>query len=85
LASLSLPLKWFSIPNCFRYERPQKGRLREFWQLNVDVIGLPAGPIDLEFLYMITQLFAGFGAKPEQFRIKFNHRGVLDRWLQYQN
>ena len=48
------------------------------------MIGLPAGPIDLEFLYMITQLFAGFGAKPEQFRIKFNHRGVLDRWLQYQ-
>jgi len=81
---LKFPLKWFSIPNCFRYERPQKGRLREFWQLNVDVIGLPAGPIDLEFLYMITQLFAGFGAKPEQFQIKFNHRGVLDRWLQYQ-
>ena len=81
---LRFPLRWFSIPNCFRYERPQKGRLREFWQLNVDVIGLPAGPIDLEFLYMITQLFAGFGAKPEQFQIKFNHRGVLDKWLQYQ-
>ncbi len=81
---LRFPLRWFSIPNCFRYERPQKGRLREFWQLNVDVIGLPPGPIDLEFLYMITQLFAGFGAKPEQFQIKFNHRGVLDKWLQYQ-
>src|SRR3989338_5978917 len=37
---LALPLRWFSIPNVFRYERPQKGRLREHYQLNVDLIGI---------------------------------------------
>ncbi len=78
---LKFPLRWFSIPNCFRYERPQKGRLREFWQLNVDIIGLPAGGVDLEFLYMTTKLFEGFGASPNQFEIKFNHRQVLDKWI----
>ncbi len=33
------PVRWFSIPNLWRYERPQKGRLREHWQLNVDILG----------------------------------------------
>src|SRR5687768_11871789 len=36
---LSLPLRWYSIPNLFRYERAQRGRLREHWQLNVDIFG----------------------------------------------
>src|SRR5438309_390347 len=37
---LSYPLRWYSIPNLWRYERPQKGRLREHWQLNVDIFGV---------------------------------------------
>jgi histidyl-tRNA synthetase len=36
---LSFPLRWYSIPNLFRYERPQRGRLREHWQLNCDIFG----------------------------------------------
>ncbi len=82
---LKFPLRWFSIPNCFRYEQPQKGRLREHWQLNVDVIGLEAGPVDLEILVLIGHLFKTFGAKREQFKILFNHRQLLDSWLQKQN
>ena len=39
MGELNFPLKWFSIPNMYRYERPQRGRLREFWQLNVDIFG----------------------------------------------
>ena len=40
---LAFPLRWYSIPNLFRYERPQKGRLREHWQLNVDLFGSKIG------------------------------------------
>lgn len=42
---LAFPLRWYSIPNIFRYERPQRGRLREHWQLNCDIFGLPAAPV----------------------------------------
>jgi histidyl-tRNA synthetase len=75
---LRFPLRWFSIPNCFRYERPQKGRLREFYQLNVDIIG----EVDLEILYLVGKLFLEFKADKSMFKIMFNHRQVLDLWLQ---
>ena len=78
---LSFPLRWFTIPNCFRYERPQKGRLREFWQLNADIIGLPAGGADLELLILLGKLFQGFGAPMKSYTIRFNHRGLLDDWI----
>ena len=79
---LKFPLRWFSIPNCFRYERPQKGRLREFWQLNCDIIGLSAGEVELEFMVLLSKMFLGFGATKDMFKISFNHRGLLDRWLE---
>jgi histidyl-tRNA synthetase len=82
---LRFPLRWFSIPNCLRYERPQKGRLREFWQLNVDIIGLSAGVIDVEMVWVLAQIMLAFGATSEQFSIKFNHRELLDKWLQKNN
>lgn len=78
---LKKPLRWFSIPNCFRYERPQKGRLREFWQLNADIIGKEAGAVDLEVLVVIGKLFLEFGTTKEMFKIMFNHREVIDIWL----
>jgi histidyl-tRNA synthetase len=79
--ALKLPVKWFSIPNCFRYEQPQKGRYREHWQLNVDIVGLEAGGVETEIMMLLGQIFLGFGANRNQFRIDFNHRGVLDEWL----
>jgi histidyl-tRNA synthetase len=78
---LKFPLRWFSIPNCFRYERPQKGRLREHWQLNVDIIGLPAGEAELELLFILGELFKSFGANKKHFKVMYNHRKVLDTWL----
>ena len=84
-SDLKFPLRWFSIPNCFRYERPQKGRLREFWQLNVDIIGNSAGESDLEVLNLVGQLFLNFGADKSMFKIMFNHRQVLDLWLTQHN
>jgi histidyl-tRNA synthetase len=82
---VKFPLRWFSIPNCFRYEKPQKARLREFYQLNVDIIGKSAGEVDLELLYILGQIFRGFGAKKEMYKIMFNHRQVLDQWLESNN
>jgi histidyl-tRNA synthetase len=78
---MRFPLRWFSIPNCFRYERPQKGRLREFWQLNVDIIGKEAGEVDIELLIVTAKMFLAFGADKSMFKIMFNHRQVLDKWL----
>ena len=78
---LKFPLRWFSIPNCFRYERPQKGRTREFWQLNADIIGLEAGEADLEILLLLGKTFLEFGATKEMFSIRYGHRGLLDEWI----
>jgi histidyl-tRNA synthetase len=82
---MKFPLRWFSIPNCFRYEKPQKGRLREFFQLNVDIIGKEAGEVDLELMYVLGKIFQAFGAKKEMYKIMFNHRKVLDQWLEQNN
>lgn len=78
---LRYPLRWFSIPNCFRYERPQKGRLREHWQLNADIIGLEAGEGEVEILSLVGAMFKEFGATQSHFKILYNHRKLLDLWL----
>jgi histidyl-tRNA synthetase len=79
---LKFPLRWFSIPNCFRYEQPQKGRFREHWQLNVDIIGQEAGAVELEILNLLGELFKSFCATQQHFKIMYNHRHVLDQWIQ---
>lgn len=75
---LVFPLRWYSIPNCFRYERPQRGRLREHFQLNVDLVGLPEGEADVEIVNIASSLLRAFGATPEQFTIRVNSRKLLD-------
>lgn len=75
---LAFPLRWFSVPNVFRYERPQRGRLREHYQLNVDLIGLPAGEADLEILTIAAAILKSFGAKDSDFSIRVNSRTLLN-------
>ncbi|MEA2701930.1 MAG: histidyl-tRNA synthetase [Candidatus Parcubacteria bacterium] len=75
---LVFPLRWFSIPNCFRYERPQRGRLREHYQLNVDLVGLPEGEADIEIVNIASSVLKAFGATPEHFTIRVNSRKLLD-------
>lgn len=79
---IRLPLRWFAIPNCFRYEKPQKGRLREHWQLNVDMIGLEAGYADLEILELAISLLQSFGATPEFYQVQINSKQTLDQWFE---
>ena len=75
---LGFPLRLFSIPNLFRYERPQRGRLREHWQLNVDLFGSHSPKADAEILTIAHDLMIAFGAKEEDFVIKLGSRVWLD-------
>jgi histidyl-tRNA synthetase len=77
--ALSFPLRWYSIPNCFRYERMQKGRLREFWQLNCDIFGTTDHTADAEMIALAYQLLIDFGATPDMFEIRVNDRRLMDR------
>jgi len=74
---LAYPLRWFSIPNLFRYERPQKGRLREHYQLNVDLVGVASSEADIEIIRIASELLRAFGAKESDFIIRVNSRVLL--------
>lgn len=74
---MPFPLRWFSIPNVFRYERPQKGRLREHYQLNVDLIGIATSEADLEIITAASALLKAFKAKESDFIIRVNSRALL--------
>lgn len=79
---LGYPLRYFSIPNCFRYERMQRGRLREFWQLNVDIFGSRSMAADAEIIAVAYGTVMAFGATESDFIIKVGSRaavqGVID-------
>lgn len=72
--SLSFPVRWFSLPNLFRYERPQDGRLREHWQLNADLFGIDQPIAELELIQLAHQILLDFGATPDNFEIRVNSR-----------
>ena len=76
---LGFPLRLYSIPNVFRYERPQRGRLREHWQLNVDLFGADSKYADAEIIKIAYDLLIEFGASKEDFVIKLNSREVIDK------
>ncbi len=71
---LSFPVRWYSIPNLFRYERPQRGRLREHWQLNCDIFGATDYTADVEIIALASQLILNFGADSTLFEIRVNDR-----------
>ena len=75
---LAYPLRWYSLPNLWRYERPQRGRLREHWQLNVDIFGVASTAAELELILLVNDIFKDFGAKPAMYEIRLNHRGLID-------
>jgi histidyl-tRNA synthetase len=73
------PLRLYSIPNLFRYERPQRGRLREHWQLNVDLFGSHSLAAEAEMITLAHELLVAFGATSTDFVIKVNSRAYLNR------
>lgn len=72
--ALAFPIRWYSVPNLFRYERAQKGRLREHWQLNCDTFGTTDYTADVEMIALAYQIFLNFGADPSMFSIRVNDR-----------
>jgi histidyl-tRNA synthetase len=74
----SKPLRWFSIPNLMRYEKPQRGRVREHWQLNCDVFGSPGRLGEVEILQVAVELFQRYGANKTHFEILLNDRAIAD-------
>lgn len=79
---LGYPLRMYSIPNCFRYERPQKGRLREFWQLNADLFGVEGIEADVEIIQLADAIMKAFGAKPGSYEIRVNSRNLLNKRIE---
>ncbi len=75
---LPLPVRWFSIPNLFRYEKPQRGRLREHWQLNVDLFGVDSNDADVEIISIAHGIMKQFGATESDFVIRINSRKLLN-------
>ncbi len=75
--SLKFPLRWFTIANCFRYERPQRGRKREHWQLNCDVMGIAGIEAEVEIIELAYKIMRAFGAKDEDFEIRINSRKTI--------
>ncbi|TSC85529.1 MAG: histidyl-tRNA synthetase [Parcubacteria group bacterium Gr01-1014_8] len=75
---LSLPARWYSVPNVFRYERPQKGRLREHWQLNADIVGAAGIEADAEVIALAHAIMRSFGTDERNFEIRVSDRRFLD-------
>lgn len=70
----SKPLRWFNVGNCFRYERQQRGRLREFLQLNCDLLGERSSTADAEIIALLIDLLRYFGFGPEDVTIRLSDR-----------
>src|SRR5436189_1346332 len=72
--ALRKPIRWFSIPQLFRYERQQRGRLREHFQLNMDIIG-EAGPLaDAELMAAAVDIMRAFGLGPGDVQLRISDR-----------
>ncbi|MBV9159104.1 MAG: histidine--tRNA ligase [Candidatus Kaiserbacteria bacterium] len=75
---IPMPARWYSIQNFFRYERPQRGRLREFWQLNADIVGVAGVEADAEVISMAHAILRSMGAEERDFEIRVSDRRILD-------
>ncbi len=79
------PLKWFSIPQCFRYEKQQRGRLREHFQLNCDLIGDASPAADVEIVALAIDLLRGFGFTAGDVVVRLSDRAFWTDLLRAQN
>jgi histidyl-tRNA synthetase len=76
-AALKKPIRWFSIPQLFRYERHQRGRLREHFQLNCDIIGEPGPLADAEIIAVAIDIMRELGLGPTDVRVRVSDRRLL--------
>jgi histidyl-tRNA synthetase len=79
--ALRKPIRWFSVPQLFRYERQQKGRLREHFQLNVDIVGETDVAADAELLAVALECMRAFGLGPDDVKARVSDRRILQGYL----
>ncbi|MEO7360288.1 MAG: ATP phosphoribosyltransferase regulatory subunit [Gemmatimonadaceae bacterium] len=79
--ALRKPIRWFSIPQLFRYERQQKGRLREHFQLNVDMVGEAHVMADAELISILIEIMREFGFTSDEVRARVSDRQLLNGLL----
>ena len=79
--ALSFPIKWFSMPQCFRYERMTKGRRREHFQWNADIIGQPNILAEAEILLLLISACESMGLTKKEFKVFINDRRILNSIL----
>ncbi len=77
-AQLPRPIRWWSFGPMWRYERPQKGRSREFFQWNVDLLGVENPAADAELIGVAATFFRNIGLTPDEVRVQFNNRRLMD-------
>jgi len=75
--ALKKPIRWFSIPQLFRYERQQRGRLREHFQLNMDIIGEASALADAELMAAAVDIMRAFGLGPKDVQLRVSDRRVI--------
>jgi histidyl-tRNA synthetase len=80
--ALRKPVRWFSVPQLFRYERQQRGRLREHFQLNVDIIGEPDVTADAEVLAVAIDVMRALGLTSDDVKARVSDRRLLSAYLQ---
>ncbi|MGH7569198.1 MAG: histidine--tRNA ligase [Gemmatimonadales bacterium] len=79
--ALKKPIRWFSIPQLFRYERQQRGRLREHFQLNMDIIGEAGPAADAEVMAAVIDILRAFGLSSRDVRLRVSDRRILTHEL----
>lgn len=80
--TLPKPVKWFCISRMWRYERPQKGRLREFYQLSVELFGSPRAEADAECINLLIACLKNLGLSEKDFVVRLNNRNLLEGLLE---
>src|SRR6267154_2300674 len=79
--ALKKPIRWFSIPQLFRYERQQRGRLREHFQLNMDIIGEASPLADAELIAAAIDIMRAFGLRSTDVQLRVSDRRVIKALL----
>jgi histidyl-tRNA synthetase len=75
------PIRWFSISRVFRDETQQRGRVKEFWQLNVDILGIEDVAADAEVIDVLASIIKAIGFIPEDFVIRINDRRLVESYI----
>lgn len=78
---LGYPARLYSVANFMRYERPQRGREREFWQLNADIFGAEGVLADAEIIELAHEIMTAFGAKDDMYTIRVNNRDLINHMM----